>query len=298
MTDTREKHLFAGLESIVKTHVPLAERTWFRIGGPAEYFVEPTDADQLREVLRRCRDNDVPLHVLGGGANLPIDDAGVAGAVVHLSAEAFSDVRYVDGVLTVGAGRDLPKLVLHCVRQGWAGLECLTGIPGTVGGCVKMNAGGDFGDVGSIIDSVEVMAADGVAFTRTHDDLAFSYRSTNLTSPVILGASFRLSEDDPHRILRQVKEIWIYKKNSQPLGHPNAGCVFKNPRGMSAGALIDQAGLKGRRVGGAHVSEKHANFILADTGTRASDVLKLINIIREAVYKRFEVYLELELEVW
>ena len=114
----------------------------------------------------------------------------------------------------------------------------------------------------------------------------------------ILSAQFRLGPDDPHRILRQVKQIWIYKKNSQPLAHRNAGCVFKNPRGMSAGALIDKSGLKGHRVGGAHVSEKHANFIIADDGPRASDVLKLINIIRETVYKRAEVYLELELEVW
>jgi len=290
--------LFEGLESIVRADEPLAGRTWFNIGGPAEYFVEPTDVEQFGEVLRRCRDSGEAVHVLGGGANLLVDDAGVKGVVVHLGAEPFNELHYADGVLSVGAGRDLPKLVLHCVRQGWAGLECLTGIPGTIGGCVRMNAGGVFGDVGSIVETVDVMGDDGVVFTRTHDDLVFGYRSTNITAPVILGASFRLTEDDPHRILRQVKEIWIYKKNSQPLGHANAGCIFKNPRGLSAGALIDQAGMKGRSVGGAHVSEKHANFILAEPGTRASDVLKLINLIREAVYKKFEVYLELELEVW
>ena len=138
----------------------------------------------------------------------------------------------------------------------------------------------------------------GVAFTRLKGDLVFGYRSTNITSKVILGAEFKLNEDDPHRILEQVKEIWIYKKNTQPLGKGNAGCIFKNPRGLSAGALIDRAGLKGKRIGGAHVSDKHANFILADIGTHASDVLKLINLIRETVYKKSEVYLELELEVW
>ncbi len=290
--------LFAGLESIVRKDEPLADRTWFNIGGGAEYFVEPTNVEQLGEVLRRCRHEDVPVRVLGGGANLLIDDAGVKGVVIQLSGDAFCDLTYVDGVLTVGAGRDLPKLILHCVRQGWTGLECLTGIPGSVGGCVRMNAGGVFGDIGSVVDTVEVMDDDGVVFTRTHDDLVFGYRSTNISSTVILAASFRLTEDDPHRILRQVKEIWFYKKNSQPLGHANAGCIFKNPRGMSAGALIDQSGMKGHRIGGAHVSEKHANFILADSDARASDVLKLINDIREAVYKKFEVYLELELEVW
>jgi UDP-N-acetylmuramate dehydrogenase len=148
------------------------------------------------------------------------------------------------------------------------------------------------------VDSVEVMTAGGEVFSRCRGDLAFAYRSTNITAPFILGATFRLAEDDPHRILKQVKQIWMYKKNTQPLGNRNAGCVFKNPRGLSAGALIDRAGLKGRRVGGAHVSEKHANFILADAGARAHDVLKLINVIRETVYKKSEVYLELEIEVW
>ena len=190
------------------------------------------------------------------------------------------------------------ELVLRCVREGLSGIECLTGIPGSVGGCVRMNAGGAFGDIGSVIDSVDVMNDAGEIFTRYREDLAFAYRSTNITSKFILGAEFRLTEDDPHRILKQVKQIWIYKKNTQPLASRNTGCIFRNPRGLSAGALIDRAGLKGRRVGGAHVSEKHANFILADERAKASDFLKLINVIREAVYKTSEVYLELELEVW
>jgi UDP-N-acetylmuramate dehydrogenase len=190
------------------------------------------------------------------------------------------------------------KLVLRCVREGRSGLEALTGIPGSVGGCVRMNAGGAFGDIGNVVESVDVMSDSGEVFSRHREDLAFAYRSTNISSKFILGAQFRLTEDDPHRILKQVKQIWIYKKNTQPLGKRNAGCVFKNPRGLSAGALIDRAGLKGKRVGGAYVSEKHANFILADSGATAGDVLKLINIIRETVYKKNEVYLELELEVW
>jgi len=161
-----------------------------------------------------------------------------------------------------------------------------------------MNAGGAFGDIGSSVESVTVMSEEGEVFTRFRNDLAFGYRSTNIASKFILAAEFRLVDDDPHTILKQVKQIWIYKKNTQPLGYRNAGCVFKNPRGLSAGALIDRAGLKGRRVGGAVVSERHANFILVREGATASDVLKLINIIRETVYRKSEVYLELELEVW
>ncbi len=291
-------NLFAGLTKIVKTDQPLGPETWLRIGGPATYFIEPTTVEELREVVARCRDHDVPIHVLGRGANLLIDDAGVKGAVIRLTRGVFAEVAETEAGLSAGAGADMGRLVLRCVRRGLSGLEALTGIPGSVGGCVRMNAGGGFGDIGNVVDSVEVMTAGGEVFSRCRGDLAFAYRSTNITAPFILGATFRLAEDDPHRILKQVKQIWMYKKNTQPLGNRNAGCIFKNPRGLSAGALIDRAGLKGRRVGGAHVSEKHANFILADAGARAHDVLKLINVIRETVYKKSEVYLELEIEVW
>jgi UDP-N-acetylmuramate dehydrogenase len=289
---------FAGLEKIVKRDYPLAGETWLRIGGPAEFLIEPHTVDQLRQVVTACREARVSMRVLGRGANLLVDDAGVKGAVIRLCQGEFADVRPTDVGIRAAAGADMGKLVLRCVREGRSGLEALTGIPGSIGGCVRMNAGGVFGDIGNAVESVEVMSADGEVFTRYRGDLAFAYRWTNITAPFILGAEFRLSEDDPHRILKQVKQIWIYKKNTQPLGSRNAGCIFKNPRGLSAGALIDRAGLKGKRVGGAHVSLKHANFILADNGTRASDVLKLINVIRETVYKKNEVYLELEIEVW
>ena len=290
--------LFAGLKEIVKADEPLSRHTWLGMGGAATYFIEPRTLDELQDVVRRCRENEIPMYVLGSGANLLVDDAGVKGAVIRLRQGDFGTVSLVEDGLEAGAGADMGKLVLRCVREGLSGLECLTGIPGSVGGCVRMNAGGAFGDVGSAIETVQVMTEDGEVFTRHRADLAFAYRSSNISSKFILGAAFRLVEDDPHRILKQVKQIWIYKKNTQPLGQGNAGCVFKNPRGLSAGALIDRAGLKGRRVGGAYVSEKHANFILADKGAKASDVLKLINLIRETVYKMHEVYLELEIEVW
>lgn len=289
---------FDGLEEIVKVDEPLAGRTWFRIGGPARYFIQPRTVDELGEVVKRCRENDITMYVLGAGANLLIDDAGVKGAVIHLAQGQFKEVSFGDGAIKAGAGADMNKLVLRSVREGLSGLECLTGIPGSVGGCVRMNAGGAFGDIGNVVESVTVMTDEGEVFTRHRADLAFAYRSTNITSKFIVSAEFRLMEDEPHRVLKQVKQIWIYKKNTQPLGYGSAGCIFKNPRGLSAGALIDRAGLKGRSVGGARVSERHANFILADKGATASDVLKLINIIREAVYKKNEVYLELELEVW
>jgi UDP-N-acetylmuramate dehydrogenase len=290
--------LFTGLEKIVKEDYPLAPRTWLKLGGPAAYYIEPTDVEELAEVVRRCRENEIPMYVLGSGANVLVDDSGVSGAVIHLTGDHFGKTTIIEDGLRANAGADMGKLVLRCVRDGLAGMECLTGIPGTIGGCVKMNAGGAFGDIGSVIQSVDVMGPGGEVFTRHRPDLAFAYRSSNINAPFILSAVFALSEDDPQRILKQVKQIWIYKKNTQPLAHRNAGCIFKNPRGMSAGALIDRAGLKGRRVGGAFVSDKHANFILVDDGAKASDVLKLINTIRETVYKNSQVYLEMEIEVW
>jgi len=290
--------LFSGLEQIVKLDEPMAGHTWLGIGGPAEYFLQPENIEQLQTVVLRCRQSDVPIHVLGSGANLLVNDRGVPGAVIHFGKGGFTGVTWLGETLKAGAGADMGKIVLQTARKGLSGMECLTGIPGSVGGCVRMNAGGAFGDIGSIVETVDVMNSAGDCFTRHRTDLAFAYRSTNISATFILGAEFKLTEDDPYTILQQIKRIWIYKKNTQPLGHSSCGCIFKNPRGLSAGALIDRAGLKGKRVGGAFVSEKHANFILADRAATASDVLKLIDIVRRTVYEKHEVYLELEIEVW
>ena len=291
-------NIFAGMKKIVRTNEPLGAHTWFRIGGPAKYFITPESTEQLSEVVKRCRDNDVPMYVIGRGANLLIADAGVDGAVIHLSADAFKRVVTNESSVTAGAGKDMGRVVLRTMHEGLSGLEALAGIPGTVGGCVRMNAGGSFGDLGSSIKRVTVMDEDGNIFDRHKDDLAFAYRSSNIQSKFILSAEFEVTDDDPYRILKQVRQIWMVKKNAQPLANRSAGCIFRNPRGMSAGALIDRAGMKGQRVGGAHVSEKHANFILADEGVTAFDVLKLIDKIRDAVAKESNVLLEKEIQVW
>ncbi|NBC18374.1 MAG: UDP-N-acetylmuramate dehydrogenase [Bacteroidetes bacterium] len=291
-------NLFTDLDHSVRTDEPLARHTWFRIGGAAQYFVEPTSQVELEEVVRRCRENDLPIHVLGDGANLLVADNGVAGAVIHLTADHFGEVTFSPESVKVSAGVLMSQVVLRCVREGRSGLEALTGIPGTVGGCVRMNAGGAFGDCGSAVQRVTVMDEECNIFERFRDDLAFAYRSTNITSRFVLAVEFAVTEDDPQRILKQVKQIWMHKKNSQPLGQANAGCIFKNPRGISAGALIDKAGLKGKRVGGAMISDKHANFIVTSRDATAFDVLKLIDQIRDRVAQEFGVNLEKEVEVW
>jgi len=189
-------------------------------------------------------------------------------------------------------------LVLTCVRKGLSGIEALTGIPGSVGGAVRMNAGGNFGDTGAAVESVTLMDGHGNIFEKKKPELIFDYRSTNIAAKFILNAVFRLASADPEQIMRTVKHIWIHKKNSQPLNTRNCGCIFKNARGVSAGALIDRAGLKGLQIGGATVSEKHANFIIAGKGCTSRDVTRLIDAVRERVKEQFDVELELEIEVW
>ena len=291
---------FEGLDEIVAEREPLAPFTWYRIGGPARYLIRPRSVGELQAAARRCSENGIPIRVLGLGANLLVGDAGVDAAVFRLDADHWRTVRIDDatGSADVGAGVDLQKLLLRTVRGGLAGIETLAGIPGTVGGGVRMNAGGKFGDLGSVVQTVSVMDSAGTCFTRTKDDLVFGYRSTNVTAPFILSATLQLDPDDPDRLLRKTKEIWMYKRNSQPLNTKNCGCVFKNPRGLSAGALIDGAGLKGLRIGGAEVSQKHANFVVAHPGCSADDVLRVVRTIRETVLARSGVELESEVQMW
>ncbi len=289
---------FRDLEAIVQENYPLARHTWYRLGGPARYFIQPRSVEELREASRRCVENEIPMYVLGLGANVLVQDQGVDGAVFLLQEDAFRTVRIDKTTVTVGAGVDMQKLLLKCVRSGLAGIECLAGIPGTIGGGIRMNAGGKFGDIGAVVTRVTVLDQAGEIFDRTKDDLVFDYRSTNIAAKFILSATLELEEEDPEELMRRTKEIWMYKRNTQPLNTKSCGCIFKNPRGLSAGALIDQAGLKGLRIGGAEVSTKHANFIIAHEGCRAEDVLKLINIIREKVYDKNQIHLESEVKVW
>jgi len=293
--------IFSGLDEIVERDCPLAEHTWYRLGGPADYFIRPRSIEQLKEVVRRCRDNRVRYCVIGAGSNLLVSDEGVRAAVIKLGTEQFTQIDFAPDAPTVttGAGVDLRKLVRSCAQKGLSGLEALTGIPGSVGGAVRMNAGGRFGDIGAVVEAVTVMDAEGNVFEKRKPELIFDYRTTNITAQFILGANMKLTPADPDQILRTIKEVWIYKENNQPpLSTRNSGCVFKNPRGVSAGVLIDRAGLKGLRIGGAVVSEKHANFIIAEKDCTSRDIIRLIEAIRERVKEQFDIDLELELEIW
>ena len=289
---------FSGLEEIVETDYSLAEQTWYGLGGPADYFIRPKNTKQLKEVVRRCNENRIGIHVIGFGTNLLISDEGLRAAVIKLGTEQFTQIEFDAHEVTAWAGAELSKLVLECVQKGLSGLEALTGIPGSIGGAVKMNAGGNFGDFGAAVESVTLMDSEGSIFEKSKPELVFDYRRTNITAKFILNARLKLNTGDPDQIMRTVQEIWIYKKNNQPLNTKNSGCIFKNPRGVSAVALIDRAGLKGLQIGGAVVSEKHANFIIAEKSCRSRDVLRLIDTVKQRVKEQFDIDLEHEIEIW
>ncbi len=289
---------YADFESIVRTDVPLAPMTWFHLGGAARYFVEPRSREELSAVVRRLNENGIPMYILGGGANLLVRDQGVDGAVISLSNPTFKKMDCDERLVRVGAGTDVLKLVLDLAKMGLAGLECQAGIPGTVGGEIRMNAGGAFGDIGSTVAEVTVMDSHGNIFTRQRDDLVFQYRRSNINAKFILEAVFELTPENPERLTQRVKEIWMYKRNTQPLKDNSAGCIFRNPDGMSAGKLIDEAGLKGHCIGGAEISTHHANFIIARHGASSAEVLALMDLARERVRAKHGIELESEVVIW
>ncbi len=290
--------LFSGLEAIVRQREPLAPHTWFQIGGPAEYFAEPRTQQELITLVERCRDASVSLRLLGSGSNILVRDEGVSGVVVRLTAAVFQAIEVAGRTVTAGGGARLGHVISTSVREGLGGLETLVGIPGTIGGALHGNAGGRGGDIGQWTCRATVMTRGGEFIERARQDLAFAYRESSLDELVIVEAQFQLEEDDPVELTQRMQKQWIVKKAGQPLGHQHTGCIFKSPRGMSAGMLIDQAGMKGTRVGGAEVSDRHGNFIVAEPGATSQDVLKLIDLVRDRVLTRQGVELELEIEVW
>jgi len=288
----------AGFEEIVRQAEPLAPHTWLHIGGPAQYFAEPRSVEQLSSLVRRCRQEEVPVRMLGGGSNILVRDEGVPGMVIRLSAPAFTEIRFAKNVVMAGGGAKLGHAISISVRQGLAGLESLVGIPGTIGGALHGNAGGRGGDIGQWTSRATVMLSSGEAVQRERSDLVFAYRQSSLDELVILNAQFSLDEDNPEEVTKRMQKLWIVKKSNQPLSHQSAGCVFKSPQGTSAGQILEQAGLKGARVGGAEVSDRHANYIVTDGSATSSDVLRLIETMQTRVRERLGVELELELQIW
>lgn len=290
--------LLDSFSDILTRDEPLAPHTWLKIGGPAQYFLQPRTFDELTAAVRACHDEQIPVHILGSGSNLLVREAGVSGAVVQLQNDEFRRIEIDGQRVKAGAGAALSTLISAAVKAGLGGLDVLVGIPGTVGGALHGNAGGRSGDIGQHVRQVKVLNPTGEIVIRTEDDLTFAYRSSNLKGSTILEAEFDLHTEDPEEITRRMRTLWIAKKAAQPLTFQSAGCIFKNPRGLSAGLLIERAGLKGTRIGNAEISDRHANFIISHPHASSADVLRLIDLARSKVAEQFAVDLELEIEIW
>jgi len=290
--------LLTGFETFVRPNEPLYLHTWLHIGGPAEFFATPNTRDELRAVVQRAAELGLPIHLLGAGSNVLVRDEGVKGVVVRLEAPAFAEIHVLKNIIRAGGGARLGHVISTAVGHGLAGLEPLVGIPGTIGGALHLNAGTRGGDIGQWVRRATVMNRAGELIEHDRSDMVFAYRQSSLDELVILEAEFELDTDSPEEIAKRMQKQWIIRKAAQPLGHQCAGQIFRNPRGMSAGMLIDQAGLKGQRIGLAEVSDRHANFIIAEPNCPSSDVIALIEFVRERVQDRLGVELEADIELW
>ncbi len=284
--------------------------TWFGVGGRADILAKPHTNEQLRDLLLAFADQSV--RILGDGANLLVDDGGVDGLVISLEHlnhyEAVVDPETdPDGDVIVHAksGALLPKIITDTVREGIAGLEGLAGIPATVGGAIIMNAGGTFGSIADVVHTVYAMSRFGEPVIMQRDEINFDYRHSGLGHLIITAVDFRLRRvpSGGEAALRErLKEVMAAKKDSQPLSSHSAGCCFKNAmmKGqlVSAGKLIDEAGCKGMREGGAEVSDKHANFLIAHEGCTARDIITLIERVEGRVLEHAGVRLEREIVIW
>jgi len=276
---------------------PLARHTSYRIGGPADLLVRPDSTDELGVVLREAAAHDVRVTLLGGGSNMLVGDGGIRGVVVKLG-RGFRRVEWHADGARAGAAVQLGRLARDSVARGLAGLEHAEGIPGTVGGALYMNAGAYGGEVAGIADAVEGL--DGVGNPRTlgREALPFSYRRAHLPPGfVVTAVAFKLRPDDVEAVRARFEDARARRLASQPQGQPSAGSIFKNPLGDHAGRLIEVAGLKGWRVGGARFSDRHANFIVNDGRARAADVQALMAIAQRAVWERSGVWLEPEVRL-
>lgn len=300
--------LFADLDVEVELDAPLAGHTWYGIGGRADALVHPRSEEALCTLLRRCARTSTPVRVLGEGANLLVDDRGIDGVVLRLDAPCFTALELnadgEAGLARVGGGRDLAKTIHDTTRASLGGLEPLIGVPASVGGAIRMNAGGRYGEIGDVVHSVGLVTWTGERRTYARESIDFSYRHTDLPPGVVTWAILALRPADPVALQQRKKEISAYKASVQPLAAHSAGCMFRNPvdprtgERVSAGLLVDRAGLKGTRIGGASVSDRHGNFIVVEPGARAADVMELAAKVADETFARTGIRLEREVVFW
>lgn len=286
------------VNDILKYDVPLQRYTSFKTGGVAEIFAEPENISELKEVLQFCKSEGKEIFILGNGSNILVNDNGIHGMVIHLGGTYFKKVKRNGEHVFAEAGTNLPQLIRKTALWGLSGLEVLVGIPGTIGGAVIMNAGGKYGNISEMISTITAVTFDSEIRNYNREDFDFKYRGCSLNKQIIIEVEFILKESEKEEILKRIDKIYKEKKEKQPLATFNAGCIFKNTPYFKAAELIEKAGLKGKKVGGAIVSKKHANFIVNIGNASSDDILKLIKIIKDTVRKKHNISLEAEIEIW
>ncbi len=275
----------------------IAKHTTYRVGGVAKLFVYPKNQDKLIILLKFLKMKKIKYKILGNGSNTLFSDNEFDGVIIKL--DCFDNIEYFRNTVTAGAGVNLIKLSNQTVKKGLAGLEFATGIPGTVGGAIYMNAGAYKSDMGYITKRVKVLTPNLEVITMTNKELNFHYRSSFLQSNkdyICLEATFSLRKNDKNVLLEIVEDRKKRRLESQPLEYPSAGSVFRNPDNMFAGKLIEDLGLKGHSIGGAKVSEKHANFIINYNHATGKDIKDLIELVKSSVKEKYNVDLKVEQE--
>ena len=281
----------------------LDRHSTYRVGGPADVMCLPRTRSELLDVVTAANVRGIPWLVVGNGSNILFSDEGFRGLVIKIRGAVPVEgtlwhLAQEGECIRAGAGVSLPRLARSAAAAGLSGLEFCTGIPGVVGGSIRGNAGAHGSDLSAVVESVEMIRPSGDIVTLRASEAGFSYRGSGIESDgIVTGAVFRLTPDEPENVHERMRVYSEYRKRTQPSSDQSAGCMFRNPVGDKAGRLIDAAGCKGLQVGGSRVSEIHGNFVINQGGATASDALRLIDLVRERVFERTGVALELEVRV-
>ncbi len=276
---------------------PLKKHTTYQVGGPATAMCFPKSKEKLREIVISCSDNDIPFFILGGGSNILVHDDGLDQIVIKMN-ECCSEIRQMGNQIYAGASVLVSHLVRFCEEHGLAGLDFMSGIPGTVGGALRMNAGAFAGEIGDRVIEIEAMSQDGQFLSIPVEEAGFGYRrADSLGDKIILGCNLKLDKGNQVVLAESRREYLKERSVKQPLDYGSCGSVFKRPPGAYAGSLIEKAGCKGMKIGGAMVSPKHANFIINYQNATARDIFQLIQKIQSIVYHKFKIWLELEVKL-
>lgn len=292
------EELSSKINSEILTNQELKKHSYFKIGGCADLFIEPSNLEDLREIIQTSQKHNIEFYVIGNGTNMLISDNGYRGLIIKIG-DKFSDIKIENNVVKVGAGALLSVVAKKSANLGLTGLEFASGIPGFVGGGVAMNAGAYNGEIKDVINSVDCMNQEGEIFTYSKDEMNFGYRNSKVLTDnlIVLGVQFNLEHGDLEKILARVKLLNEKRTSSQPLNYPSAGSTFKRPENGFAAKLIEDAGLKGFVHGGAMVSDMHSGFVINHNNATCKDVVELMDIIIKTVNEKFNIMLEPEVKV-